>query len=280
MSDDPTEALQAVAASIGSAPPDSPLQIDGQLHRCHDRLNDRPGQKNAFYVMHHNPDGTVGGIFGSNKTGQRATFCTGLTRTYTPAEQAEYARQRAAAQAKAEAERLEAQKQAAAKAAQLWDRSRPARPAHPYLVRKAVPPYRARQIGPALVFDYRDQHGIITTLQFIQEDGSKRFLSGGRVAACSHRFGPKVNRVLILAEGFATAATIHEATGHPVAVCGFAGNLQPVALAARAAFPDAVLVVAGDSDPVGRQKAIEAAEAVRGRVVFPDFGGLGVVHGC
>lgn len=279
MSDDPTEALQAAAASIGIAAPDT-LQIDAVVNRYHDRLNDRPGQKNAWYMATHNPDGTTGGAVGSWKLGVSVNWCTSSRRTFTEAEKAEHARQRAAAQAKAEAERLEAQKQAAAKAAQLWDRSRPARPDHPYLVRKAVPPYRARQIGPALVFDYRDQHGIITTLQFIQEDGSKRFLSGGVVAACSHRFGPKVDRVLILAEGFATAATIHEATGHPVAVCGFAGNLQPVALAARAAFPDAVLVVAGDSDPVGRQKAIEAAEAVKGRVVFPDFGGLGVVHGC
>ena len=279
MSDDPTEALQAAAASIGSAPPDGPLQISGQIVRYHDRMNDRPGQKNGWYKLMHNPDGTVGGVVANHKTGQRATFCTSLTRTYTQAEKAEFARQQAAARARAEAERLEVQQQASVKAAQLWDRSRPARPDHPYLVRKSVLPYRARQIGPALVFDYRDQHGTITTLQFIQPDGSKRFLSGGMVAGCSHRFGPKVARVLILAEGFATAATIHEATGHPVAVCGFAGNLQPVALAARAAFPEAVLVIAGDADPVGKQKALEAAEAVHGRVVFPDFGGPGVGHG-
>ena len=272
MSDDPTEALQAAAASIGSAPPDGLLQISGQIIRYHDRLNDRPGQKNAFYVLHHNPDSTVGGIVGSNKTGQRATFCTSLTRTYTQTEKAEFARQQAAARAKAEAERLAAQKQAEAKAAYLWPLAVPADPYHDYIRRKQVQTHRARQLGNALVFDYRDQHGTITTLQFIQPDGSKRFLSGGKVTACSHRFGPRVNNVLILAEGFATGATIHEATGHPVAVCGFAGNLKPVALAARAAFPEAVLVVAGDADPVGRQKALEAAEAVQGKAVFPDFG--------
>ena len=38
------------------------------------------------------------------------------------------------------------------------------------------------------------------------------------------------------------------------------------------AFPAAVLVIAGDADPVGRQKALEAAEAVQGKAVFPDFG--------
>lgn len=271
MNDDPVEAIQAAAASIGIAPPDEATP-DGKLRRYHDRLNDRPGQKNAFCVAHSNPDGTVGGIVGSNKTGQRATWCTSTARTFTPEEKARFAQEQAAARARAEAERLEAQKQAAAKAVQLWDRSRPARPDYPYLFRKGIQRHRARQIGPALVFDYRDQYGTITTLQFIQPDGSKKFLSGGMVAACSHRFGPKVNNILILAEGFATGATIHEATGHPVAVCGFAGNLKPVALAARAAFPEAVLVIAGDSDPVGRQKALEAAEAVQGKAVFPDFG--------
>jgi putative DNA primase/helicase len=223
-------------------------------------------------VAHANPDGTIGGIVGSNKTGQRATWCTSVTRTYSPAERAEYARQRAAAAAAAEADRLEAQKQAAVKAVQLWDKSRPAKADHPYLMRKGVPPYRARQIGPALVFDYRDTHGTITTLQFIQPDGSKRFLSGGMVAACSHRFGPKVNNVLILAEGFATGATIHEAIGHPVAVCGFAGNLKPVALAVRERYPFVQIIIAGDADPVGKAKALEAAEAVQGKAVFPDFG--------
>lgn len=271
MDNDPTEALAAAAASIGIAPPDS-LLADAVVRRYHDRLNDRPGQKNAWYMATHNPDGTTGGAVGSWKLGTSATWCTSITRTFTPEEKARFAQEQAAARARAEAERLEAQKQAAAKAAQLWDRARPAQPDHPYLVRKSVPPYRARQIGAALIFDYRDHHGTITTLQFIQPDGSKRFLSGGTVVACSHRFGPKISRVLILAEGFATGATIHEATGHPVAVCGFAGNLKPVALAARAAFPAAVLVIAGDADPVGRAKALEAAEAVQGQAVFPDFG--------
>lgn len=274
MDNDPTEALAAAAASIGIAPPDS-LLADAVVRRYHDRLNDRPGQKNAWYMATHNPDGTTGGAVGSWKLGASATWCTSTARTFTPEEKARFAQEQAAARTRAEAERLEVQKQTAAKAAQLWDRSRPAQPDHPYLVRKAVPPYRARQIGAALVFDYRDSHGTITTLQFIQPDGSKRFLSGGTVAACSHRFGPKVSRVLILAEGFATGATLHEATGHPVAVCGFAGNLKPVALAARNAFPAAVLVIAGDADPVGRQKALEAADSVDGRVVFPEFGGQG-----
>lgn len=271
MNDDPTEALQAAAASIGIGPPDA-LLVDAVVHRYHDRLNDRPGQKNAWYMATRNPDGTTGGAVGSWKLGASATWCTSTRRTFTEAEKAEFARQQAAARAQAEAERLAAQKHSAEKAAQLWRKYRPATPGHPYLARKQVQAHRARQVGEALVFDYRDQHGTITTLQFIQPDGSKRFLSGGKVAGCSHRFGPKVNRVLILAEGFATAATIHEATGHPVAVCGFAGNLQPVAVAARVAFPEAVLIVAGDTDPVGRQKALAAAEAVQGQAVFPDFG--------
>jgi putative DNA primase/helicase len=275
MNDDPSDAIASAAASIGSAPPDS-LQADSVVHRYHDPLNDRQGQKNGWYMATSNPDGTVGGIVGNHKTGLRVTWCTRSTRTYSAPEKAEFARQQAEIRAAQEAARIKAQKQAEAKAAYLWPLTVPADPYHDYIRRKQVQTHRARQLGNALVFDYRDQHGTIATLQFIQPDGSKRFLSGGTVAGCSHRFGPKISDVIVLAEGFATGATIHETTSYPVAVCGSAGNLKPVALAVRERFPAVQIIIAGDADPVGKAKALEAAEAVRGSAVFPDF--AGVVH--
>lgn len=276
MTDDPLAAIAAAAASIGIAPPESFL-VDAVVYRYHDRLNDRPGQKNAWYMATRNPDGTTGGALGNWKTGHSTTWCTSTRRTFTDAEKAEFARQQAAARAKAEADRLEIKKQAATRAARLWDRAQPARPDHPYIIRKGVQPHRARQIGAALVLDYRDHTGTITTLQFIDADGSKRFLSGGRISGCSHRFGGKLVDCIILAEGYATGATLHEATGHPVAVCGSAGNLRPVAVGIRERHPAVKIIVAGDADPVGRAKAEEAAEAVGGVVALPDF--KGVDHG-
>lgn len=271
MNDEPHAAISAAASFVGISPPDYPLIADGCIKRYHDRLNDRPGGRNAWYIAHHNPDGTTGGTVGSNKLQTSVTFCTSARRSFTPEEKARFAKEQAEARAKTEAERLQRQADAAAKAAYLWKRSQPADPAHPYIIRKGIQPHRARQTGAALLLDYRNNNGIITTLQFIQPDGGKMFLSGGEVAGSSHRFGGKIIDNIILAEGFATAATLHEATGHPVAVCGSAGNLRPVALGIRAKYPSIHIIIAGDADPVGRQKALEAVEAVNGVVCLPDF---------
>jgi putative DNA primase/helicase len=269
-------AISAAAASIGSAPPDY-LVIDGGIKSYHDRLNDRPGAKNGRYKACYNADGTIGGFVSNWKTGLSVTWITAHRQTFTPEEKARFAKEQAAARLKAEADRRQRQADAAVKAAYLWRRSRPADPAHPYITRKGIHPHRARQSGAALVLDYRNNNGIITTLQFIQPDSSKKFLSDGEAGGSSHRFGGKLTDTVILAEGFATGATLHEATGYPVAVCGSAGNLRPVAVGIRERHPGVKIIIAGDADPVGRAKALDAAEAVNGVVALPDF--EGVEHG-
>ena len=82
---------------------------------------------------------------------------------------------------------------------------------------------------------------------------------------------------LCIVEGFATGATIHEATGYPVAVAGFATNLLPVAQSIRGKLPDILLVVCADDDHAtpgnpGRRKGTEAAATVGGVLALPDFG--------
>ena len=102
-------------------------------------------------------------------------------------------------------------------------------------------------------------------LQFIGIKGDKRFLIGGRVAGCYLSIGD-VNgaTALCICEGFATGASIHEATGYPVVVAFNAGNLLPVAKAMRKRFPELHLIVCGDDDTKmpgnpGRTKAAVAA---------------------
>ena len=82
-----------------------------------------------------------------------------------------------------------------------------------------------------------------------------------------------------MCEGYATGASVYEATGHPVAVAFDAYNLAHVARALRKLYPTALMLVAGDDDVQtsvrtghnpGRDKATAAARAVRGLAVFPD----------
>ncbi|SWR95554.1 DNA primase [Klebsiella pneumoniae] len=85
---------------------------------------------------------------------------------------------------------------------------------------------------------------------------------------------------LVIGEGYATAATVAEALGHATVAAFDSGNLQAVAEALHAKFPDKPVVIAGDDDRQvqitqgvnpGRTKAQEAAKAVGGKAIFPIF---------
>ena len=81
---------------------------------------------------------------------------------------------------------------------------------------------------------------------------------------------------LLICEGYATGATLHESTGHAVAVAFNAGNLKPVAMALRDRYPDFRLILAADNDRhtpgnPGLTKANEAALVVGGLVAAPEF---------
>lgn len=141
-----------------------------------------------------------------------------------------------------------------------------------YLQRKGVQPHGLRFLpdGTVLV-PMRDAAGELQNLQRIAPvkpaDGQpeKRFLPGGRKSGLWHLIGElgspgapgsalradactDVPPVLLLAEGYATGASLHEATGYPVAVCFDAGNLKPCALALQGLHPGALLLVCGDDD--------------------------------
>ncbi|MCZ7655394.1 MAG: toprim domain-containing protein [Rhodocyclaceae bacterium] len=82
-----------------------------------------------------------------------------------------------------------------------------------------------------------------------------------------------------MAEGYATGASLHEATGHAVAVAFDCGNLKPVAEALRAKYPEARLIVCADNDQFtegnpGVTKGREAVEAAGAGLAVPEFADL------
>src|SRR5262249_34541072 len=106
--------------------------------------------------------------------------------------------------------------------------------------------------------------------------GAKRFLLGGRKSGCCFIIGEPVG-ALCIAEGYATAASIREATGYAVAVAFDAGNLLSVARSLRSQFPGIDLIFCADDDAAtqgnpGLTKARAAAQAVAGLLALPDFG--------
>ena len=126
-----------------------------------------------------------------------------------------------------------------------------------------------------LIVPMRDTAGTLHSLQSIATDGEKRFMLGGRVKACYHSIG-RPDGAVIVCEGYATGASIHEATGEAVAVSFNAGNLMPVATALHTKYPELVLLLAADDDHQsegnpGMSAAKSAALAVGGFVVAPHF---------
>ena len=150
----------------------------------------------------------------------------------------------------------------------------------PYLQAKGVGAYGVlSDIDTGkLVIPLRNVEGEVRGLQIVDEDGTKRFLRGSDKKGHFHPIGERqLGEPILIAEGYATAASIHEATGRPVIAAFDAGNLKPVAEALRAKDPDAPILICADNDHhlgdsnknVGVHKAKEAAQAVAGRAVVP-----------
>ena len=197
----------------------------------------------------------------------------------TPEEFAERRRNEEKRAAHEEARTARERAEAAMKAVAIWKAATPAPDGHAYLIRKGIKAHGARLHKGALLIPMRAD-GMIHSLQFIGGDGDKRFLTGGRVAGCYFGIGnTRSAAALCIAEGFATGATIFEATGYPVAVAFNAGNLLAVARALREKFADLPLVLCADDDQhtpgnPGLTKATEAARAVGGLLAVPQFEGV------
>lgn len=250
------------------------LKADGAIHRY--RVDgDKSGSVNGWYVLH---DGAAAfGVFGSWKTGAQHQWRGSDLRSMSSAELAAMHQQMQAMQRAREAEALKVRAAAREKAQRLWARARPATNSHPYLQRKRVQAIGIRCLRDMLLIPLRDTEGTLHSLQFIGPDGGKRFLTGGLTAGCYCSLGNVQSRLLIC-EGYATGATLWQATGDAVAVAFNAGNLKAVAVALRRKFPSLNIVVCGDNDAQtegnpGLRKATEAAMAVGGSWVVPSFGG-------
>lgn len=268
-----TDQFRLALAAAGLAPAgDLNLVADGKLQRYRVE-GDKAGSRNGWAVLHGGP--VMAGAFGSWKTGESHTWRDHTSKPPTPAERLDLQRKMKAAQAARAAEQLEVHASARARAGKLWALAHPATNAHPYLQRKKIGAYGIRQLRKSLVIAARDVQGQLHTLQFIGEDGAKRFLTGGRIVGCYFAIGRPVGS-LLLCEGLATASTLHQATGQAVAVAFNCGNLMAVARALRSKFPRLRLVVCADNDSQtpgnpGVSHARAAAKAVGGCVAIPQF---------
>ena len=188
-------------------------------------------------------------------------------------------------------ERLAEQTAAAKEAHERWAAaSTKVDPHHPYLRAKGVPPHGLRAEGDRLVIAMKAQGdgNPIANLQFIDVAGEKRFVAGGLVTGTRATLGGldvfRRENLVFIAEGWATAAAIHEATRSAVVIAWNTGNLKAVALFHREKYADARIICCADNDrwsqhPSGAPNpgvtaAQDAARAATALVAIPDFASL------
>ncbi|ECJ0895526.1 DNA primase [Salmonella enterica subsp. enterica] len=186
----------------------------------------------------------------------------------------------AAAEAETDADR----KAAAGLAVKLMEKTRTAS-GNAYLTRKGFPGHECVMLtathktggvtfraGDVVVPPYEDT-GTLVNLQLINADGLKRTLKGGQVKGACHIIEGKkqAGKRLWIAEGYATALTVHHLTGETVMVALSSVNLLSLASLARQKHPACQIVLAADRDlnGDGQNKAAAAADACEGVVALP-----------
>jgi putative DNA primase/helicase len=267
------EQFRDAIAAAGLPAPET-IHGDGVIHRFN--TSGRHGDDSGWYVLH--MDGVPAGAFGDWRQGLQSTWSAVSDHRMTQAERLAHRQRAQAMQAQRDADVLEGQESAAVQAARGWAGAINDSGMHPYLMAKGIQSHGARVDGDGfLLVPMRDTDGKLWNIERInpQDFRDKRGLPGGRRKGCYFGIG-KPTGSLVVAEGFATGASIHEATGHAVAVAFNAGNLLPVATALRGKYPSLRIILAADDDwrtagNPGMTQATAAAQAVSGWLAVPSF---------
>ena len=253
--------------------PITPIITDGRLHRYY-ATGDKLGTLNLAIVFH--PDKPISGWWLYFPTGATGTWSASGKRVPLTADKK---KQIESARAERQAENDKAHQLAAEKARYIWAKSTriTEQSQHPYLTKKRVKPHGTGLYKGVLVIPLLDEAEEIVNLQFISPNGGKRFLSGGKKKGCYYLLGGDSSKLLV-AEGFATACSLNEQTLFSVYVAFDCGNLKDVALLAAKHASNAGLsteiIVCGDNDPIGVEKATQAALLCNGKVLIPPIPGF------
>ncbi|WP_010188957.1 DUF5710 domain-containing protein [Sphingomonas sp. PAMC 26605] len=263
---------------------------DGKTHRVpvegdHGDARGRYSRPSGQYALH--LDGHPAGFL---KNFRKGTYVAWKSRGFRlpPAEMLALRAEVAQREREHAADRLRAIEAAALRVQQQTATLRPATSVTGYMTLKGISPTIGALTDRGGITTYLpaiDIEGTQWTLQTIRRDGFKLFEEDSRKEGTFHIVGGDLEALerlplLIMAEGYATAAIVAEAALQPIVAAFDAGNLLPVVQTLHSRFPDKPILIAGDDDRgvelkeghnPGRDKATAAAAAVRGLAIFPEF---------
>ena len=166
----------------GIEPPEN-IDVDGRFHRF--SSDGRPSDKPGWYVLNDLPDCAIAGAFGCWRNGLKKKWSSVEMSTLSKENQRQVREAIKDSIQKAERERKILQEKASKDAESLWEKSKPADPAHPYLIKKKVSPFDLRQNRrdgmDILLVPLLDLDGKLWSLQYIYPDGKKFFSQGWAV---------------------------------------------------------------------------------------------------
>ena len=251
------------------------LIADGEIHRV-PHISSKKGAVDGWYILHLSGKIPVGVCGCWKEPTFESKWMADIGRNMSFSERLEHDKLIAEIRAKREADRLASQQVAAEKAEDEVSTYADASADHPYLVRKRIEPHGIKiDRAGRLVVPVIDQEGEILSYQTIDADGNKRFLKGGKIEGGFYELRGN-RKVIFIGEGFATCASIHQATGFTTLVAFDCGNLAKVAKSAKEMFLGSRIVICADNDQFtegnpGLSKGKAAAGLVFGEIVYPIF---------
>lgn len=274
----PQEEFAGVLKDAGFILPRGIAIMDGKIQRVPTR-EDTDGKTSGVYRGY--LDGHPAGWYEDHRSadGQVNWTSTG-NRTWDPARQIQERAMSAQRHWDRARETQAGYERMAARLSEQYRRMPEATDAHPYLQRKGVPAMPGLRLDryDNLIIPLQNIDNKLRILQYIKPDGSKLLKKDAEKSGNFFVVGGELHngQPFIYAEGYATAATLHLASGLPVVMTVDAGNMVTVAGKLKEKYPDSTHIIAGDDDMTreknkGQIKAQQTAELTGGPLIMPQF---------
>lgn len=153
-----------------------------------------------------------------------------------------------------------------------------------YLNKKQVKSYGIRfDEENNIHIPFRNNEGLIQTIQKITPDGNKQFAYGCKKTGAYHKIGfydidinskKNYSGVILIGEGYATMASVYMAIRLPCVIAGDAGNIAHVISNLKKVYPDAKFIICADNDKVGIEKALICKDKFKCQYLCPNFNKL------
>lgn len=275
---DALDQIRKEMQNSGLTPPNR-IIMDGNIHRFSTQTNGKTNDrgKTGWYVFYQ--DAIPCGSFGCWRLDVTAQFRADIGRELTFTEHSAHKKRMEEIKRKVDDEAKVKQEIAEKNIDKIWNDCGPASDEHPYLMKKGVKAHGAKITGDGrLIVPLYDEHGELASLQYIDSEGGKRYHSGAATKGLSWLVGDILQDepVIYVAEGFATAATIHEVTKKPCFAAYSASNLPLVIGGLRDRFgqqTEIVIVADNDKGGIGQKYADQASAKHGARVIIPPIEG-------